>query len=63
MRSHTIRCPPCDKFRQGRSNFAQIIMAQRLFSSVGKVGIGLAVVGGVVQSALYNGKMAIHCLV
>jgi len=38
-------------------------MAQRLFSSVGKLGIGLAVVGGVVQSALYNGKMAIHCLV
>jgi len=27
---------------------------QRLFSSVGKLGVGLAVVGGVVQSALYN---------
>lgn len=29
-------------------------MAQRLFSSLGKVGVGIAVVGGVVQSALYN---------
>jgi len=29
-------------------------MAQRLFSSLGKLGVGIAVVGGVVQSALYN---------
>ena len=38
-------------------------MAQRLFSSFGKLGIGLAVVGGVVQSALYNGKIILHWLV
>jgi hypothetical protein len=31
-------------------------MAQRLFSGLGKLGVGIAVVGGVVQSALYNGK-------
>jgi len=29
-------------------------MAQRLFGSLGKLGVGIAVVGGVVQSALYN---------
>ena len=31
-------------------------MAARLFNAIGKVGIGLAVAGGVVQSALYNGE-------
>ena len=30
-------------------------MAQTLLTSLGKIGIGLAVVGGVVQSALFNG--------
>lgn len=30
-------------------------MAQRLFGALGKLGIGIAVVGGVVQTALYNG--------
>lgn len=30
-------------------------MATRLFNALGKVGIGLAVAGGVVNSALYNG--------
>ena len=34
-------------------------MAGRLFNAVGKIGIGLAVAGGVVQSALYNGKKLI----
>lgn len=32
------------------------IMASRLFSALGKIGIGLAVTGGVVNTALYNGK-------
>lgn len=32
-------------------------MSQRFFGSLGKLGVGLAVVGGVVQSALYNGKV------
>jgi hypothetical protein len=31
-------------------------MASRLFSALGKLGIGLAVAGGVVNTALYNGK-------
>lgn len=30
-------------------------MAQRLLSGIGKLGLGLAVAGGVVQTALYNG--------
>ena len=32
-------------------------MASRLFNAIGKIGIGLAVTGGVVQSALYNGMV------
>jgi hypothetical protein len=32
------------------------IMASRLFSALGKIGIGLAVAGGVVNTALYNGE-------
>jgi hypothetical protein len=31
--------------------------AQRLFGSLGKLGLGLAVLGGAAQSALYNGKL------
>ncbi len=30
-------------------------MAARLFNAIGKLGLGIAVVGGVGQSALYNG--------
>ena len=36
-------------------------MASRLFSTVGKIGIGLAVAGSVVNTALYNGKSACYC--
>jgi len=28
----------------------------RLFNTIGKLGIGLAIAGGVANSALYNGK-------
>lgn len=31
-------------------------MAAKVFESLGKLGLGLAVVGGVVNSALYNGE-------
>ena len=31
-------------------------MAARLLNNVGRLGIGLAVAGGVMNSALYNGK-------
>jgi len=31
-------------------------MASRLFSTLGKIGIGLAVAGSVANTALYNGK-------
>lgn len=31
-------------------------MAAQIFNTLGKLGIGLAVVGGVANSALYNGK-------
>ena len=31
--------------------------AQRLFGALGPLGIGLAVAGGVAQSALYNGLL------
>lgn len=33
-------------------------MAAKIFETVGKVGLGLAVAGGVVNSALYNGERA-----
>lgn len=42
-------------FVSDRQNFIKHIMSQRLFSTIGKLGIGLAVTGGVVQTALYNG--------
>ena len=32
------------------------VMASRLFSTLGKIGIGLAITGSVVNTALYNGK-------
>jgi len=32
-------------------------MASRLFSTLTKIGIGLAVAGGVANNALYNGKV------
>lgn len=31
-------------------------MAAQIFNTLGKLGIGLAVAGGVANSALYNGK-------
>lgn len=31
-------------------------MAAKVFEGLGKLGLGLAVVGGVVNSALYNGE-------
>jgi len=31
-------------------------MASRLFSTIGKIGLGLAITGSVVNTALYNGK-------
>ncbi len=31
--------------------------ASRFLGALGKLGVGIAVVGGVVQSALYNGKV------
>ncbi len=31
-------------------------MAQRLFNSLTKLGIGVAIAGGIVNTALYNGK-------
>lgn len=31
-------------------------MAAQLFNRIGQVGLGVALVGGVVNSALYNGK-------
>jgi hypothetical protein len=35
-------------------NFAE--MAAQFFNRVGQIGLGVALVGGVVNSALYNGK-------
>lgn len=32
-------------------------MAAQLFNRIGQVGLGVALVGGVVNSALYNGKL------
>lgn len=37
-------------------------MAAQFFNRVGQIGLGVALVGGVVNSALYNGKGSIHCL-
>lgn len=39
-------------------------MAAQFFNRVGQIGLGVALVGGVVNSALYNGKgpIQIHCL-
>lgn len=34
-------------------------MAAKVFESIGKLGLGLAVAGGVVNSALYNGEWAL----
>lgn len=31
-------------------------MAAQFFNTIGKLGLGIAVVGGVVNTALYNGK-------
>ena len=31
-------------------------MATKIFETIGKLGLGLAVAGGIVNSALYNGK-------
>lgn len=33
-------------------------MAAKLFETIGKLGLGLALAGGVVNSALYNGEEA-----
>lgn len=33
--------------------------AAKIFSSLGKIGIGLAVAGGVINTALYNGKLVV----
>ena len=41
--------------------FRVAAMASRLFSTVGKIGIGLAIAGSVVNTALYNGKSACYC--
>jgi len=35
-------------------------MASRLFSTLTKIGIGLAVAGGVANNALYNGKVCLN---
>lgn len=32
------------------------IMAAKLLNSIGKLGVGVAIAGGVLNSALYNGK-------
>jgi len=32
-------------------------MATRLFSALGKLGVGIAIAGSVVNTALYNGKI------
>lgn len=37
-------------------------MASKIFETVGKLGLGLAIVGGVVNSALYNGKEEFLCV-
>lgn len=37
-------------------------MAAQFFSRVGQLGLGVALVGGVVNSALYNGKKIIVML-
>jgi prohibitin 1 len=34
-------------------------MAAQFFNRVGQIGLGVALVGGVVNSALYNGKMPV----
>lgn len=34
-------------------------MAAQLFNRIGQLGLGVALVGGVVNSALYNGKYTI----
>ena len=38
-------------------------MAAKLLNTIGKLGIGLAVAGGVVNSALYNGKRSSRVIV
>ena len=42
----------CDKGFRSKLNF---IMASRLFNAIGKIGVGIAIAGGVVNTALYNG--------
>lgn len=37
-------------------------MAQRIFNTIGKIGLGLVAAGGIVQSALFNGKLIFLCL-
>ena len=34
-------------------------MAAQFFNRIGQIGLGVAVVGGVVNSALYNGKIIV----
>lgn len=34
-------------------------MAQQLFNRLGQLGLGVALFGGVVNSALYNGKLVV----
>lgn len=36
--------------------------AQKLFGRLGQLGVGLAIAGGVVQSALYNGIFIVFFL-
>jgi len=38
-------------------------MAARVFNSLGRVGLGIAVLGGVVNTALYNGNPAFLIMV
>lgn len=35
---------------------ASFMAAQRIFGGLGKLGVGLAIAGGIVNSALYNGE-------
>jgi hypothetical protein len=36
-------------------------MATRLLNTIGKIGLGIAVIGGVAQTALYNGEYYYNC--
>ena len=37
-------------------------MSAQFFNRIGQIGLGVAVIGGVVNSALYNGNKFVSCV-